>query len=79
MKDFKDLHVDKDGTIHDEARVEMGLVGGSRSPIMFFRFYMSHQPEDVHLTIWKWHRVSEYVGSWTPPAWLLKLMGQVKP
>jgi hypothetical protein len=74
MMQFTNL---ENGDLEDDARVELGIVGPWWSPIMRFRVYMNHKPEE-HLTIWKVHRLSHYVGSWTPPGWLLKLIGEVK-
>lgn len=76
MKDIKDLPRSEDGTVLDEARVEMS-VPWLRFPLLRFRFYLSHQPED-HLTVWQIVPIHRFVGGWNPPRWFLKLTNQIK-
>ncbi len=67
-----------DGEVHEDARVEMAIIGPPTwSPLMRYRFYMEHKPED-HLTVWYIYKISKYLGTYTPPGWFLKLIGQVK-
>jgi hypothetical protein len=72
------LRTTDEGDLIDDARVEIGLVGPIWSPIMRFRFYMSHQP-DKHMTVWKlpWNWFHWLFGTYTPPIWFLKLINQV--
>jgi hypothetical protein len=67
----------EDGDLIDNARVEMGLIGPVWSPLMRIRIFMEHQPED-HITIWKVRWLSSIFGSYTPPGWFLKIIGQIK-
>lgn len=66
-----------DGELVDNARVEVSLIGPWWSPLMRYRFYMDHKPED-HLTVWYIYKFSKYFGTYTPPGWFLKLIGQIK-
>jgi hypothetical protein len=67
----------EDGIIHDKARVEVELIGPEWLRLLRYRFYMDHQPKD-HLTVWKIYKISNIFGTYTPPGWFLKLIGQVK-
>lgn len=78
----KDLDVSKmehlpNGDIADDCRMEVGILGPIWSPIIRMRFYPKHRPND-HITVWKCRWISSVVGSWTPPPWLLQLLGQIK-
>jgi hypothetical protein len=68
---------DQDGNLLDGARVEIGLIGPSWSPLLRIRVYMDHKPED-HVTVWHVRYLSTWFGNYTPPGWFLKLIGQVK-
>ena len=68
--------VNDNGEVCEDARVEMTTLGPLWSPLIRFRFYMEHQPEK-HLTVWYIHKISKIFGTYTPPAWFLKLIGQV--
>lgn len=66
------------GEVNDKARVEISIVGNPRwSPLMRFRFYMDHKPDD-HLTVWWCRWLTPILGYYTPPAWFLRLIGQTK-
>jgi len=73
---MNNLFINENNEITDGARVEVSLISPKWIPILRYRFYMNHKPED-HLTVWhtKW---AKYIGSYTPPGWFLKLIGQVK-
>jgi len=44
--------IDENGTLRDEARAEVDIIGPvTWSPVLRFRFYMNHNPED-HMTVW---------------------------
>lgn len=66
-----------DGEIHESARVEVSLLGPSWTPLMRFRFYMESNPKD-HLTVWKVYKLSNWIGTYTPPGWFLRLIGQAE-
>ncbi len=72
----KGLKRNEDGDFLDDARVEMAIPF-KWLPILRYRFYLDHQPQD-HLTVWWVNPISRYLGSYTPPPWFLKLIGQVK-
>ena len=74
---MKKLDVNEAGELIDTARVEITNIGPVWSPLIRYRFYMTQQPEN-HLTHWYVHKLSKYLGSYTPPGWFLRLIGQVK-
>ena len=63
--------------MHEDARVEVSLIGPDWLRLIRYRFYMESQPED-HLTVWKILKVEKLFGSYTPPGWFLRIIGQVK-
>lgn len=77
LEKLRQLPVDDEGQVLDTARVEMTIIGPHWSPVMRFRFYMSHRPED-HVTVWMVRWVSKWLGTYTPPGWFLKLIGQAE-
>lgn len=77
MSNKFNLNHNDDGDFLDDARVEIGLIGPDWSPLLRFRIFMNHDPEN-HLTIWHWKYVSKYLGTYTPPGWFLKIIGQIK-
>ncbi len=64
--------------VDDGVRLEMGLVGPTWSPVMRFRFYVPTLHHEDHITIWKVRWLSRWLGSYTPPGWFLRLVGEVK-
>lgn len=63
-----------------ECRVEMRILGPpSWSPLMRIRIHMSHAPYEC-ITVWKFFMfnfcMNKIFGTYTPPQWFLKLIGQ---
>lgn len=78
MNERKTWTVNEDtGECCDNAKVKMTIIGPPWSPLLRFRIYMDHQP-NKHLTHWYINRISKYIGSYTPPSWFLKLIGQIE-
>jgi hypothetical protein len=61
----------------DTAKVEIKILGPTWSPLMRTRIFMDHKPED-HLTVWYIYWFSKIFGTYTPPGWFLKIIGQIK-
>ncbi len=75
----KPYGVQPDGKMRDTARVEMSIIGPWWSPLMRTRIYMDHEQPGRHITQWWVYPISKYIGSWTPPPWFLRLIGQSDP
>jgi hypothetical protein len=71
------LQMNENNELVDTARVEVGLIGPTWSPLMRIRVYFDYKPED-HMTVWHIRWISNIFGTYTPPGWFLQLIGQVK-
>jgi len=74
---MKQMKTNDQGELIDTAKIEMALIGPIWSPLMRIRIFMDHKQED-HMTIWYINWLSKIIGTYTPPGWFLKLIGQIK-
>ena len=74
---MKQMKTNDRGDLIDTAKIEMALIGPYWSPLMRTRIFMDHKPED-HMTVWHVRWLCNIIGSYTPPGWFLKLIGQTK-
>lgn len=42
-----------------------------------YRIYFDHQPEN-HMTVYYHRHLTRYLGSYTPPGWFLRLIGEIE-